>query len=100
MRWTSKLLYLIIPALLTFLTFSAAATTIIDTISSWTGQGEAPWGGVGPFGGAGGVYAYGQTFVAPPESILHSLTVFIRDDFVADVPVEFRTYIAKWLEEP
>jgi hypothetical protein len=73
---------------------SSANTTTIDTTSSWTGQG------VGPFGGAGGSYAFGQTFVAPSDSDLQSITVFLRDDYAADVPVEFRMYVASWEEVP
>ena len=76
------------------LAFRSSASTTIDTISSWTGPG------VGPFGGAGGSYAYGQTFVAPSESALQSITVFLRDDYAADMPVEFRMYVAPWEEVP
>ncbi len=69
--------------MVSFLLFRSSAATI-DTTSFLHA--------VGPIGGAGGAYLFAQTFLAPSDPVSESVTMFLRDDYAADVPVGFRRY--------
>lgn len=70
----------------------AEADTTIDTTPAWDGGGVATLGG-------DGVVAYGQTFLAPTDSYLQSISVFVDEfGFNATTPVRFQMYLAPWTQ--
>src|SRR4051794_33709880 len=85
---------LLIAALLSF-SYGNAAAAIIDTSSSWDSVQ-----GVGPFGD-NGVETFGQTFIAPAESRLNQLTVFVNDEINSGTVsnpayLDFKVYVMAW----
>jgi len=71
------------------------AATVIDTTPTWN-----PAVGVGPFGD-NGIETYGQTFIAPAESRLDQITLFLDDELRSGTVtnpayLDFKVYVAAW----
>jgi hypothetical protein len=73
----------------------ALSTTLIDTTPTWDSVQ-----GVGPFGD-NGIETYGQTFVAPAESRLNHVTLFLNDELRSGTVfnpayLDFKVYVMAW----
>lgn len=76
---------------------SSATTvgTILDTTPTWDGTS-----GVGPFGD-NGIETYGQTFVAPAQSRLNQITLYVNDETNSGTVsnpayLDFKVYVMAW----
>ena len=67
----------------------ATASSVIDTTTAWTGQGVAPLGG-------NGVSAYGQSFVAPDDPVLHHVTLYLNEHLPPYLPINYQVVLTRW----